>query len=322
MFEIYGSIPSGSGSEPDHWNRVAEVARWAEAAGFRGVLVYTDNWLPDPWMTSAAILSSTTCLVPLVAVQPNYCSPLAVAKTISTVAHVSGRPIDLNIVSGGFVRDLASVGDSLAKDHDRRYERLFEFTALVDKLLRSPGTVSFDGEYYRAQNLRLHPEMPLDCRGTVYVSGGSTAAMDVAERLQLPRLSYVASPEAVGPRGPQGVRLGIVARDLPGEAWSVARKRFPASPEGARIRRTASALSQSTWTADLDEASASGGRHTLWMHPYQTYQSFCPYVVGTPDEVLPVLQSFHDRGVRSLILDPALSEQDYLDAAAVIRKVE
>ena len=59
---------------------VADVARWSEAAGCEGILVYTDNGIVDPWLVSQLILQSTERLAPLVAVQPAYMHPYWVAK--------------------------------------------------------------------------------------------------------------------------------------------------------------------------------------------------------------------------------------------------
>src|SRR5512134_3521912 len=62
--------PSKDISARDYFHRVAEVARWSEHAGCKGILVYADNGLCDPWIVSEVILRHTTTLCPLVAVQP------------------------------------------------------------------------------------------------------------------------------------------------------------------------------------------------------------------------------------------------------------
>ena len=36
--------------------RVVETARWSDDAGYRGMLVYTDNGIVDPWLVSQVVL--------------------------------------------------------------------------------------------------------------------------------------------------------------------------------------------------------------------------------------------------------------------------
>jgi alkanesulfonate monooxygenase len=47
-----GPISVEAGSSASYRTKVEAVARWSEAAGCRGILVYTDNRLVDPWLVS------------------------------------------------------------------------------------------------------------------------------------------------------------------------------------------------------------------------------------------------------------------------------
>src|SRR5215468_1630055 len=51
---------------------VADVARWSEEAGCKGILVYTDNSIVDPWLVGQIIIQNTERLSPLIAVQPAH----------------------------------------------------------------------------------------------------------------------------------------------------------------------------------------------------------------------------------------------------------
>ena len=74
-------------------DRVTEVARWSEAAGCEGILVYTDNRLVDPWLTAQLIIEATERLCPLVAVQPVYMHPYTVAKMVGTFGYFYNRKV-------------------------------------------------------------------------------------------------------------------------------------------------------------------------------------------------------------------------------------
>ncbi|MDP9308759.1 MAG: LLM class flavin-dependent oxidoreductase, partial [Actinomycetota bacterium] len=74
----------GSLEGPSYLAQVVEVARWSERAGCRGMLIYTDNAIVDPWLVAQLVIENTERLCPLVAVQPLYLHPYTVAKMVTT----------------------------------------------------------------------------------------------------------------------------------------------------------------------------------------------------------------------------------------------
>src|SRR5262244_1630325 len=140
--EVFSTCPYSSAVERERFlPNVVDVARWSEQAGCRGILVYTDNSTVDPWLVSQIIIQSTEALCPLVAVQPVYMHPYSVAKMVASMGHLYGRRIYLNMVAGGFKNDLEALNDMTP--HDRRYDRLIEYTAVIKELLASPLGVSY-----------------------------------------------------------------------------------------------------------------------------------------------------------------------------------
>src|SRR5438093_10557669 len=138
--EVFSTCPPSSGSDArSYLQDVVRVARWSEAAGCRGILVYSDNSLVDPWLVSQVIIQSTTSLCPLVAVQPVYMHPYTVAKMVASLGGLHGRRIYLNMVAGGFKNDLSALGDGTP--HDRRYQRLIEYTTIIPRLLTASAPV-------------------------------------------------------------------------------------------------------------------------------------------------------------------------------------
>src|SRR5215471_20350534 len=160
--------------------RLLERARWADEAGYRGALVYTDYASIDAWMAAQATIVNTATFVPLVAVQPIDMSPFALARAVSSLAHLYGRRVDINYVSGGFGRDLVVQGDELA--HDARYDRLTEYVAIV-KMLLDGDLVNYTGQYYNLRRARLPVPSPADLLPTAFVSGSSAASVQAGESL-------------------------------------------------------------------------------------------------------------------------------------------
>src|SRR6266704_741460 len=151
--QVFSTCPSSMTAPDDYVRKIGDVARWSEAAGCSGILVYTDNSLVDPWLVSQIIIQSTHSLCPLIAVQPVYMHPYAVAKIVSTLAFLHGRRMFLNMVAGGFKSDLAALNDTTP--HDSRYQRLVEYTRIIQELVSRRGPYTLEGKYYRVENLIL-----------------------------------------------------------------------------------------------------------------------------------------------------------------------
>ena len=110
--EVFSTCPQSKDvGAAEYLQSVRDVARWSDRAGYRGILVYTDNGIVDPWLVSQVILESTEQLCPLVAIQPVYMHPYTVAKMIATYAYLHDRRLFLNMLAGGFKNDLVALGD-------------------------------------------------------------------------------------------------------------------------------------------------------------------------------------------------------------------
>ena len=101
--KIFSTCPQSMDVRREEYPRaVADVARWSEAAGCCGILVYADNGLVDPWLVSQLIMQHTERLSPLVAIQPIYMHPYTAAKMVATLGHLDGRRLYLHMIAGGF----------------------------------------------------------------------------------------------------------------------------------------------------------------------------------------------------------------------------
>src|SRR5262245_24372040 len=115
--ELFSTCPQSSDTDKASYSqRVVDVARWSEHRGCKGILVYTDNSLVDPWLVSHLILQNTKSLCPLVAVQPVYMHPYSVAKMVTSFGHFYDRRLYLNMVAGGFKNDLIALNDPTPHD--------------------------------------------------------------------------------------------------------------------------------------------------------------------------------------------------------------
>jgi len=233
--KVFSTCPrSCTVDRESYFQNVIDVARWSEEAACEGILVYANNSLVDPWLVSQIIIQHTKSLCPLVAVQPAYMHPYSVAKMVSSLGHFYRRRIYLNMVAGGFKNDLAAHHDTTP--HDDRYVRLLEYTVIIKELLRSATPVSYQGQFYAVDKLRMTPPLPAELFPGIFVSGSSEAGLAAAQALGATAVKYPQPAECESDRSTDsldsGVRVGIIAREQESEAWKIAHARFPEDRKG------------------------------------------------------------------------------------------
>lgn len=312
-------------SATDYLNRVASVAQWSERCGCRGILVYTDNGLVDPWLVSQHILQNTDEICPLVAVQPVYMHPYAAAKMVASMAHMYGRRLYLNMLAGGFKNDLIALNDHTP--HDDRYLRLTEYTQIIRQLLSTDRGVTFEGQYYSVQNLKMTPPLDPELTPGIMMSGSSPAGAEAAAAVNAIAIKY---PQRVDDEqqanghadGPSGVRVGIIARDTSEEAWQIAHERFPTDRRGQVMHRVAMNVSDSHWHKQLSDMARESASQDdpYWLGPFENYRTFCPYLVGSYERVAQELRRYIDLGHDNFILDIPASEEELMHIDIVFQE--
>lgn len=322
--KVFSTCPQSPGVERSRYPRlVADVARWSEAAGCEGILVYTDNGILDPWLVSQLIIQATERLCPLVAVQSVYMHPYSVAKMVSTLANLYGRRIYLNMVAGGFRNDLIAMGDDTP--HDERYDRVVEYSRIVKALVTDADPVSVDGRYYTVKNLRLRPAVPPECVPGITISGSSSAGMAAARAVGAIAVKYPrpsAAEEHQAEAGIEsGMRVGIITREDREEAWRVAYERFPEDRQGQIAHHLAMKVSDSQWHRQLSELArgAASEDDPYWLGPFNNYKTFCPYLVGEHQRIGAELRRYMDLGFSTFILDVPGSEEELHHIGAAFR---
>jgi alkanesulfonate monooxygenase len=320
--QIFSTCPSSKGADPQTYlQRVIDVARWSEAAGCCGTLVYTDNSLVDPWLVAEAIIRHTEHLAPLVAVQPIYMHPYTAAKMVASLGFLYGRRVCLNMLAGGFRNDLAALGDDTP--HDDRYLRTTEYTTIIQRLLEGAAPLSFHGRFYHVEQLRMTPPLPAHLRPGIYISGSSDAGLQAARALGATAIKYPKPPRdepgALGETIPCGVRVGLIARESAAEAWRVAQQRFPEDRTGQLAHALAMKVSDSHWHHQLSQRGTHDDDGTYWLGPFHNYQTFCPYLVGSYHRVAAEVAAYVRLGYRTFVLDIPPSEEELWHAQAVFQ---
>lgn len=317
---LFSTCPPSSQYGGDYLRKVEEVADWCDDAGIEGILVYTDNSLLDPWLVSQVILSRTSNLAPLVAIQPVYMHPYTAAKMVATLSSLYNRRIFLNMVAGGFVNDLIALGD--CAEHDERYDRLVEYVSIMKCLFDEPGPVTFTGVHFAVKNLTIKPRVPPGLAPEVFVSGTSTAGVKAAEEIGATSVSYPGTPSEMACKGARsGIRIGIIARDDSSKAWRVAYERFPVDRKGQLTHALARKVSDSAWYEQLSELGDRPADSPYWLVPFKNYKTFCPYLVGSYDDVRYEIAQYIERGIQTFVLDVPPDREELYHTAVVFDEV-
>ena len=326
MTTVYTTCPASYNRTPREFREeMLWVANLTEAAGCRGLLVYSDNTLVDPWVAAQLMIDRTEKLVPLVAVQPLYMHPFSAARLISTIGYMYARQLDLNFVSGGFAGHLKQLGCTV--EHDGRYKRLVEYGQTIMRLLTHKRPLTYLGDSYALHRAMVHPELNPDLLPGIFVSGASDACVEAQRELKAVRLAYphwVENYSASDALAGTGMRVGIIARETSEEAWRIARTRFPLQAHGEQLHDIAARRVESEWHRSLsrDAWSYSGRIGAYWLYPFRVYKTFCPYLVGSHSEVADLLARYLRLGVSAIILDVPEEEADVYDAMQALRLAE
>ncbi|MFC5703735.1 LLM class flavin-dependent oxidoreductase [Cohnella faecalis] len=262
------------GVKPERESTLAyltEVAQTAERAGFTFALIPTGGSCLDAWVVGSALVNATTTFKPLVAMRPGLISPVLAARMASTLDTLSGGRLLINVVTGSTASDLKVMGDPLAEEHDRRYDRTREFLEIVKSLwingkagqdegyftVQNPyqgiEPVRFHGDYYDIDAGISYPSSVQSPHPPLYFGGSSPAGKQVAAEQANVYLMWaepvdwikeqIADLERIGAQLKAdkgidrtlryGIRAQILVRDTEEEAWQDAWNIISKTEEGA-----------------------------------------------------------------------------------------
>src|SRR5262249_54007781 len=161
------------------------------------------------------------------------------------------------------------------------------------------------------------PPLPRDLFPDFLMSGSSAAGVAAARatgaisvEYPLPSSSY--KNRILEDGFERGIRVGIIARSKTPEAWDVAYGRFPVDRKGQLMHQLAMKVSDSAWHHILSDAEKEieQGSSPYWLEPFRNYKTFCPYLVGSYEEVACELAQYVRAGCRAVILDIPPNEEE------------
>jgi alkanesulfonate monooxygenase len=220
---------------------LGSVARAAELSGFTAVLTPVGSGCLDPWVVCSALAPVTERLEFLVALRPGFVLPTLAAQQAATFQQLTGGRLRLNVVTGGDPVEQRAYGDFL--DHDARYARTGEFLEVLRRCFAG-ARFDFAGEHVRVEGAGLGSA---GVPPHIYLGGASAPAEDVTARLVDTYLTWGEPSAMVRTRVDRirekaaavdrelgfGIRLHVISRDTPEEAWAEADRMLAGMPPAA-----------------------------------------------------------------------------------------
>jgi FMNH2-dependent dimethyl sulfone monooxygenase len=305
------------------WPYVSRLARRSEEIGFDLTLIAELNLNDikgpeapslDAWSTAAALAAVTHRLELMVAVRPTFHNPALLAKQAANIDHISNGRISLNVVSSWWAEEARKYGVAFDQ-HDDRYARTSEWLDVVDQAWKTDHH-SYQGKYYRVDDLVLQPKPISRPRPVIYAGGESEAAKNLISR----------KCDAYVMHGDPPNKIREKIRDLSErrEKWGLPPMQFGVAAYAIVRDSEEEALLELARITDVKQNAAGYENYQQWLGNTQLEQrvSLEDYsvsnrglrsgLVGTPEQVGQRIADFEDAGVDLLLLQfsPQLEEME------------
>jgi probable F420-dependent oxidoreductase len=313
-------IPSYCYPGMDYRRAQREVGDFARKANDYGL----DLWVIDhllhahglygmTWLEPMSVLTYVAGIAPDVKLGTGILvlplrNPVLLAKEIATLDYLSGGRFIFGVGPGWYPAEFAAVGTSV-KERGRRTDEILEAV----RLLLTEDDVTYDGRYYRFENVTIEPRPP--AHPPVWVAGGS----------RLPDPEFSDQPVLAEP---------VLQRILRSDGW-ISRcsgnqefvKRDWAQIVGALEAegRSAAAMTfgHTNFTYLVDTASrdeALARQRPFFEQVMGTHRSFehlqeC-YLLGTFDDIVARLKDLESAGLEYAVLGPTSDDLGQLDLLA------
>ncbi|MEE3750859.1 LLM class flavin-dependent oxidoreductase [Mycobacterium intracellulare] len=157
------------------------LQQWTGKGGFGGEMSYRENFL-DPFISTVALAPLTERILTISTVHVLYGNwhPLHLARFAATADHIAGGRFGLNIVTGYDAREPLMFGMHRV-DHDERYARADEFTAIMEDLWAGVDNLTYDGNWYSLDGAYVSPR-PTHGRPIMVSASASPAGFTFAAK--------------------------------------------------------------------------------------------------------------------------------------------
>lgn len=299
------------------------VAQSAEKWGFDMTLV-AELYLNDikgpeadvleAWSTAAALAAVTEKIEILTAIRPGFHNPAVLAKTAANIDHISNGRFSLNLVSAWWEEEARQYSGQFTS-HDARYDRVEEFVDVL-KGLWTEETFSYDGEYYKIENAKLHPKPVQRPNPTLYAGGESPRGKQAIVKTCDSYVMHGGTVDEVKVKIDEMKRLRAEASGEPFKTFGMAAYIICRDTEEevqAELARITDVKDASGYAGYNDFISKSQLEQEIALQDYSvSNRGLRPQLIGTPEQIADKILQYEEAGVNLLILQfsPHLEEME------------
>ncbi len=291
------------------WPYIKELAVSSERLGFDLTLIAELNLNDikghrapalDAWTLAPAVAAVTRSLELMIAVRPNYHSPSATAKALSTLDTIAPGRVSLNVVSSWWKDEAAQYGAPFDV-HDVRYARSEEWLEVLRRLL-TEDTVTHHGPLYSLEGTVMEPKP--SAHTVVYMGGESPKAKEIIATYGDAYVMHGDPPDVIAAkvadltarRGDRpamrfGVSGFVICRDTESEAQD----------ELDRVLDVRSSPEAYASYQDFIEGSHLESEVSLQEYSVSN-RGLRAGLVGTPKQIIERIHAYEDAGVNLMLL--------------------
>ncbi|WP_042346314.1 LLM class flavin-dependent oxidoreductase [Bacillus massiliigorillae] len=297
---------------------IKAVAQAAEKGGFSTLLLPTGGNCLDSLVVASHLAAYTERINYLFAVRPGFTAPAIFANQFATLDYWSKGRAQVNIVTGGSSKELASDGDTL--EHSNRYHRTREFIDVLNRLF-TEDEFDYNGEFYQLKGAHL-ARKPLQ-KPEIFFGGSSAIAKDVASDLadvymlwgetlentkqQIDEVKRLA--EQKGRVLSYSVSFQVVLGETEEQAWANAEKLISkADPTLLTLKNEQMQKGEAVGVKRLHDLMASTKENNfviapnLWAGLTQVLSGNSIALVGSADQVAQRIVEYVELGVDKILL--------------------
>lgn len=302
------------------WDYIKRASLTADRGGFDLTLV-PELYLNDrkgmdapsmeAWSLAAAIAAVTDNIEVLTAIRPGFHNPQITAKTVSTLADISGDRFSLNVVAAWWAEEAKQYG-GVFPTHDDRYVHCTEF---VDALrgLWSDTPYNQSGKYFDIQGTVVEPKpatMP-----KIYAGGESEAGREAIAGFADSYVTHGGTVEEIrekaadlnarrdrlqgAPFDSIGMSGYVIIRDTQAEARKELERITTVDPDSPGYASFEEFRANSNLDLELSKREYSVGTRALR-----------PELVGTAEQVAEKIRAYENAGLGLLLIQASPLDEE------------
>ncbi len=311
---VYGGFLRNVGDEgmPATWDYIKRVSQTADRLGFDLTLVpelyLNDRKGPEApsleaWSLATAIAAVTENIEILTAIRPGFHNPQITAKTVSTLADISGDRFSLNVVAAWWAEEAKQFG-GVFPPHDDRYVHCTEFVNAL-RGLWSQTPYSQSGKYFDIQNTVVEPKPAKTPK--IFAGGESESGREAIAAFADSYVTHGGTVEEIREKAADvnarrerlqgapfetiGMSAYVIVRDTEAEARKELERITTVDPNSPGYASFEEFRANSNLDLELSKREYSVGTRALR-----------PELVGTPEQVAEKIKAYEDAGLNLVLI--------------------